>query len=267
MHRERESTEMLQRVRDAIDGPLVIIKGAEVAAYYPRPGLRLWSDLDLVVPDSARALRQLCAAGFVADGGAMRDGHHHEVGLSRPGSGLKVELHHALPLPEWGRQPGVAWLLDHAEPSRTGIDGLLAPRPSVHAVIVAAHAWRHCPFRSVLDLLDEELLLVGDGNRDAASAVAAELGLRRLWNAEREVGDAIFHGGPPVRRLARPFARDLTSCSERSATKVVAAVAAGPLFADAPAAALRALAIGAARLVRPHNIGMLSPRRLANRRR
>src|SRR5688572_3205555 len=48
---------LLQRVRDAHDGPLIVLKGPEVAAHYPDAALRSYSDLDLLVPCPLQAQR------------------------------------------------------------------------------------------------------------------------------------------------------------------------------------------------------------------
>ena len=45
---------LLERVRESCDGPLVLMKGPEVAARYPQPELRGFRDVDLLVPDAAR---------------------------------------------------------------------------------------------------------------------------------------------------------------------------------------------------------------------
>ena len=55
---------LLRRVRAALDGPLVVIKGPEAAAHYPDPVLRPYGDIDLLVRDAAASQRALLAAGF-----------------------------------------------------------------------------------------------------------------------------------------------------------------------------------------------------------
>ena len=55
------ASELLERVRAAVDGPLMLIKGLEVASLYPEPSLRPFADVDLLaahpdagVPGAAR---------------------------------------------------------------------------------------------------------------------------------------------------------------------------------------------------------------------
>ena len=46
---------------------MVLMKGLEVGAYYPDPGLRPFRDLDLLVDDAERAQQALIEAGLRAD--------------------------------------------------------------------------------------------------------------------------------------------------------------------------------------------------------
>ena len=85
---------LLKRVRDAYDGPLVLMKGPEVGAHYPAPAVRPFCDLDFLVDDPAAAHRAMVAAGFLEVGDAARyDGAHHLRPLAWPGLPLFIELH------------------------------------------------------------------------------------------------------------------------------------------------------------------------------
>src|ERR671918_2916762 len=55
---------VLRRVREAYDGPVVVLKGPEVAARYPDAALRAYGDVDLLVPDALGTHRILLDAGF-----------------------------------------------------------------------------------------------------------------------------------------------------------------------------------------------------------
>ncbi len=90
---------LMAKVRAALDGPMLLIKGAEVAQHYPDPALRSYGDLDLLVPDAERSQRQLLDAGFELCGEAwVYEGIHHLRPLRAPGLPLLVELHHE---PKW----------------------------------------------------------------------------------------------------------------------------------------------------------------------
>ena len=59
---------LLERIRTATEGPLLLVKGPEVARLYPDPALRCFRDLDILVPDAPATQRQLLAAGFQETG-------------------------------------------------------------------------------------------------------------------------------------------------------------------------------------------------------
>src|SRR5262245_40020436 len=93
---------LLERVRAACDGPIVLVKGPEVARLYPGHR-RMFVDIDLIVPDVWSVQRELMAAGFVEAGWEWVMAHfpldeyteeaHHLRPLKRPELGLKVEIH------------------------------------------------------------------------------------------------------------------------------------------------------------------------------
>ena len=80
--------------------------------------------------------------------------------------------------------------LSLAVPSATGIDGLLAPSPAAHALLLAAHAWAHHPLGRVGDLIDVAAILPRDER---------PRGLRR----SRSDGAGSGCGGPRCRPLTR----------------------------------------------------------------
>ena len=103
---------LLARVRAALDGPILLLKGPEVAARYPDPALRPLGDVDLLVPDAAEAEGVLRAIGFEpAEGERTAARQPHQPPLRWPTSPLRVELHHALPVPQWSspRRPTGCW--------------------------------------------------------------------------------------------------------------------------------------------------------------
>src|SRR5437016_4854555 len=55
---------VLERVRAACAGPVVLLHGLEVAAFYPEQGLRSFGDLDLLVENAPEARASLLRAGF-----------------------------------------------------------------------------------------------------------------------------------------------------------------------------------------------------------
>jgi hypothetical protein len=185
---------VLARTREALAGPMLVVKGPEVAARYPQPA-RAYGDLDILVPDSREAQRAMISAGFVEDedAGGIWVGIHHLSPLRWPGLPLKIELHHEPKWLEGLEPPRREELFEAAVPSAVGVEGVLAPAPPHHALLLAAHAWAHQPLRRARDLVDVGAL--------AAEVEAAELrqlarawGLGRLWATTIAAVEAFLAG-------------------------------------------------------------------------
>ena len=174
---------LLSRVRDVVDGPLVLVKGPELALDYPGPRLRRFGDLDLFTDDAEAAQAALIAAGFqeVYDPAVYRDIHHLRP-LWWPGLPLVVELHSRPNWPDGHPAPPVEEILGAAVPSRLGVPGVGALPPSEHAVLLAAHAWSHQPLGRLGNLIDVAVALARCEPWEAA-AVARRWGSARLWSA------------------------------------------------------------------------------------
>jgi hypothetical protein len=205
----------LARARAAVEGPLLVVKGPEVAALYPDPATRVSRDVDLVVPDPAAAQRRLLAAGFAEAGSAEAYADAaHLVPLAWPGLPVEVEVHSRPNWPPWLVAPSAAALLEGAVPSATGVAGLLAPSPERHALVLAAHAWTHGPLTRLRDLLDVALVTAG-ADREEIERLADAWGIARLWRATDAIVAALFLGGPQPRPL-RTWARNLSAVRERT---------------------------------------------------
>ncbi|MGH2716768.1 MAG: nucleotidyltransferase family protein, partial [Thermoleophilaceae bacterium] len=203
---------LLRRVRESADGPLLLVKGPEVARHYPDPSLRDFRDVDLIVRDSAATQRQLLAAGFEEVGEPwVYEGIHHLRPLHWPGLPLVVEVHHS---PKW---------LDHVEPPTAGSllcagvrrpDGLLVPPPAHHALVLAAHGWAHRPLTRVRDLLDVALVALA-ANPAEVDRLAGAWGVRRMWRTTaRAIGAVLGAGRRPV--SVAVWARHLEDARERT---------------------------------------------------
>lgn len=206
---------LLRRVRAAVDGPLVLMKGPEAAASYPQPEARLFKDLDLLTADVEATYRALLAAGFVeAACGSFVPPTYHSWPLAWPGIPLAIELHNAprhvpeLPVPSFET------LLPLTRPSRTGVDGILGLVPSAHAVLLAVHAWSHGPLERLGPLIDVAAVLA-DGDRAAAHAYAQRWGCERLWRTTVACIDALLLNGPST-VPSRTWARHLLTAREPS---------------------------------------------------
>ncbi len=206
---------MLRAARDAYDGRLALMKGYEVALRYPEPWLRPFSDIDLLVDDSAAAQRALLAAGFVEVGDpAIFTGIHHLRPLWLPGSTLVIELHHVPKWPDGLTPPATRDLLDAAVPSASGIEGILTLPDDLHMLLLAAHSWAHVPLRRLLDLVDIAAL-AGAADRSELSKAADAVGLGRVWRTTIGVVDEILIDRKPT-VPGHTWARHLGGVRERT---------------------------------------------------
>jgi len=206
---------LLKRVRDAIQTPLVLHKGPEVAARYPDPALRSYSDLDVLVRNVRTAQKALVAAGFVEIGNPVRyEGGPHALPLTWPGYPLVVELHDRPNWPSWLGEPPTEELLEASEPSSLDIDGVLTLAPPHHALIVAMHSWRHGPMARIGDLVDVAVMTYGLDDDDVR-VPAERWGLERLWWTTSRASEAVLFGAPEPWAL-RTWARNLRTGRERT---------------------------------------------------
>ncbi|HKH18651.1 MAG TPA: nucleotidyltransferase family protein, partial [Solirubrobacteraceae bacterium] len=206
---------LLRRVREAYDGPLIVLKGPEVAAHYPDPALRPYGDLDLLVPDPHDAQRALAAAGFVALGDPrFYENIHHQRPMAVHGLPLSVELHSMPKWPDGFAPPRTEELFEAAIPASLGVDGLGTLSRAQHALVLAAHSWAHDPLRRVGELVDIAAMSHGLDSGELRS-LAARWGLRGIWDATAAAAGALLEGrgtSLPLRTWARhlPAVRDRT---------------------------------------------------------
>lgn len=206
------SRPLLERIRSACDGPLLLIKGPEVALLYPGQA-RVFADLDLLVPDPSPVQRALAAAGFV-DAGRFFEEAHHLRPLQFPGLGLKVEVHRRPSWPKLLTPPRLDEILEGAVPAACGVEGIVAPDPRHHALILAAHGWKENPLGTMRDLIDVAAVSAGASEQDL-ERLAAAWGLDRVWRATRSTTEALLEGSP-LSLPARLWARHLESVRERT---------------------------------------------------
>jgi hypothetical protein len=205
---------VLQRVVAAVDEPVVLMKGPEVAQWWQNPLTRSYRDLDVLVEDSEATWRTLREAGFEPTGDPeLYLGIHHLRPLVWPGLPLVVEVHHQ---PKWleGGMPPTAELLRTAVPSATGIPGLLALEPARHAVVLAVHAWAHVPLGRLARLVDVAALAQA-ADRDELARIARSWGVERIWRTTQATIDSLF--GDRRRPFAgHVWARHLWGVRERT---------------------------------------------------
>jgi Uncharacterised nucleotidyltransferase len=230
----------LQRARAAVDGPLLVVKGPELAARYPDASLRIYRDLDLFAPDPRAAQRSLVAAGFaeVGDAEHYADAPHLRP-LAWPGLPMELEVHERPNWPRWLAPPSAAELFEDARPSASGVDGVLAPSPERHALLVAAHAWMHGPLERARDLVDVGIL-AAEADPAELERLARAWRLEKLWRSTLALVEGLLLDGRPT-RAQRGWARNLAALSERTVLERHVARWAGWYTAFPPPLAVRAM--------------------------
>jgi len=207
---------VLQAVRANCDGPVVLMKGPEVARRYPESA-RLFGDLDLLVPNARLTHEQLRGGDFVEVGDPeLYYRLHHLRPLAWQGLPLAVEIHSTAKWPDRLHRPAgmAAELIEAAAPSTLGIDGILAPDPARHAVLLAAHAWAHEPLRTLRDLVDIAALAAEAEQAEVERLVRAWR-IESLWGTTEAAAAALFEEGLPPLAL-RLWARHLPAVRERT---------------------------------------------------
>ena len=206
---------LLVRVRDVVDGPVVLLKGPEVAARWEHPATRSFGDLDLLVPHAQRAHRALRSAGFVPVGDPiLYVGIHHLRPLAHPALPLPVELHARVKWPDGMTPPATEELLELAVASTTGIAGIDAPTAAVHSVLLAGHSWAHVPLRRLSDLVDI-LAMLQETSTDEATAAAARWQAERLWQSTLSAARHAIHRRGRSAAVGT-WARGLSQARERT---------------------------------------------------
>jgi Uncharacterised nucleotidyltransferase len=238
---------LLERVRAAYGGRLMLMKGPEVAACYADPNTRYYRDLDLLADDPHEAQRALVSCGFVEGGQSetYEDAQHLRP-LAWPGLPLIVEIHRRPNCPSWLTPPPLDELAELAIPSRTGIDGLLAPAPAPHALLLAAHSWAHSPLARLRDLVDV-MVVLGCRDRELAAELARDWGWEGMWTTTLSAGDAILAGGPRPAWLSL-WARHLQPIRERTVLEDHVARVAAPVCAMRSRGATRSVTVGLAQV-------------------
>jgi Uncharacterised nucleotidyltransferase len=198
---------VLERVRAAVSGRIVLVHGLEVAASYPDRALRSFGDLDLLVESEPQARAALLRAGFEE---IDADGPPPLLWRERP---VPLEL---FDRPRWVdglRAPAAAELLALAQPSSTGVEGIGALPPVEHALVVAANAWAHKPLRRARDLVDVAAL-TAPLDRAALDTAARAWRMERLWSTTIGATDALLSGRATL--PLRLWARDVQELREQS---------------------------------------------------
>ncbi|MBA2282231.1 MAG: nucleotidyltransferase family protein [Acidimicrobiia bacterium] len=202
-------------------GPVVLMKGLEVAQLYPALTHRPFRDVDVLVRDAPALWQRYVDAGYRPNPRRRVDiDHHHLPALAAPHGPVGVELHHRPNLPAWV-QIDAERFFETAQPSRTGIEGVRRPRDDLHALLMAMHGWIG-GFARLRDLLDA--LLLASVSAVPVAETAAELGLRRFWTWTERIAEAELLGraSPLTRGVTRALVPRRAGRSARTRTRVLA---------------------------------------------
>ncbi len=187
---------LVRRIRAAAEGPLVLLKGPEVAALYP-PGGRRFSDVDVLTRQAHAVQAALLQSGFIEVGDedySLPRDHHHLHPIRRPEIWLNVEVHSAPNWPVHAVKPApLAEILEAVVPSALGIEGVFAPNRLHHTLIIASHAWLHGLDR-LRDLVDIAVLADGVPTSEI-TRTAQRWGIGRLWRTTWATVEAYLYGG------------------------------------------------------------------------
>lgn len=223
---------VLARVRELVEGPLVVFKGPEVAALYDDPLLRCsFHDIDVLVPDAPAAQEALVRGGFTPLGEPDDYGDlHHLQPLAMPGLPVIVEVHHHPKWLRWSPPIDPALLFAAAEPSRTGIEGVARLAPAHHALVLAAHAWSNSPLSRLRDLLDVHLI-AREADAGEVAATARAWGMERVWGATRDAAASMLDPSAPVPWSLRTWARGLRASDVPRRSEALTRPALSPFWA------------------------------------
>jgi hypothetical protein len=230
---------LLARVRASYDGPLVLMKGPEVALDYGAKGVRSFGDLDFLTDDAEAAQAALIAAGFqeVFEPGIYEDIHHLRP-LWWPGLPLVIELHMEANWPKDIPGPSAEELLAAAVPSRLGVPGISTLPPEQHTLVLAAHAWEHQPLGRLGNLLDVAVMLRRSDEAEIMR-LARRWGCSRMWRTTRAAIRVVTEGGHST--AVTLWARHLYDVRERTVFEWHVKDLLAPVWGLPPRAAARAV--------------------------
>lgn len=240
--RTTEARRLLERIRAACEGPILLIKGPAVACCYPAPATRPFIDLDLLVTDVDAAQESLEAAGF--DRVSVRSDPntvHHLHPLQAAGSPLSIELHR---YPKWIEgiaPPSLEELLVGAEAGPLGVEGILTLRPAYHALVLTAHLWAHDPCARLVRLLD--ILVLHDRvETEELERLLRPWALSRAWRETMAIAEPLFRDDRRRPWALRVCGPNLTSAREATVLETLISRCLSPFWVLPPRLALKASA-------------------------
>ena len=242
---------LLARVREACEGPLLILKGPELTRIYP-DGARRLGDLDLLAGDPEGAQEALLAAGFREKPQLLHPDytvHHHLHPLVWPDIPVPVEIHRRVAWPRGLASPSNTELFTAALPADLGVEGILAPDPRQHAVLLASHAWREVPLHKLRAFVDV-LAFTDDDVREELAELARRWDFEQGWCSTLATADWLLRDGEEP-RFVRYWARYVRQPREPTVFEMHLQAWLSPFSLTRPGIAARLSAAAVLRDLRP----------------
>ncbi len=245
---------VLEAVRAACEGPILLVKGPAAAARYPDPLVRPFVDLDLLVSDAQATQAALLDSGFQlsCDPGGYPEDLHHLPPIHSPDYPIPLEVHSRLKWVEGLNAPTFETLAAAAEPSALGVNGILMLPPAHHTLVLAGHLWAHDPLARLLRLLD--IAVMSDAcDCDELESLARRWGISRLWSSTATITESLFGTDDRDAWPLRTWARGLRSAREPTVWELHLSRVLSPLAIHTPVAAVRALGAAVAGFALPQD--------------
>jgi hypothetical protein len=247
---------LLARACAAYDGPLVMLKGLEVAARYPARSRR-FGDIDLLADDADAAQDALLGAGFRLQDrdwpppgyDLVRNPHYHMHPLVWPGLGLRLEVHKRVKWPKGLVAPPTREIIEASVPNTFGVEGLLVPDARHQAVLLATHAWGEVVMRNLRELLDVTLF-AAELDRAELARIAARWGFQPGWKTTLAVADWLYRGRSEPAAV-KVWARYLRTLREPTVAEMHVQEWVSPFWLVPPQRALRKTWLAVLRDLRP----------------
>jgi Uncharacterised nucleotidyltransferase len=241
---------LVGRIRQVYDGPMILLKGAEAGARYPRPDLRPSMDLDLLVLDAEQVQRRLLADGFKVHDELAPEGGHHLPQLEWAGLLMPVEIHVRPNWPTWLPVPSNEELFAAATAESVVGHGIRALPPAHLALVLTAHMWTDAPIARIGQLIDY-WLVSREADPDELAAVAERWKMTRLWRTTDAVARRVLLGEATSVRAAGLWTRRLDTARDRTVLGAKIAAVVAPFWGLPAGEAAAATARGLAADVRP----------------
>ncbi len=181
--RSARAMEQLHEIGSEAQAPMMLVKGPVIATLYPQPWMRLYNDLDFLVPEESvpRVKKLLSRLGYRTSITGSRSSHMPP--FYPPKAGLRVEIHTSLSRRESREFLTFAQVKNHTTPFRE-VPGISTLSPEAHFLYLCEHnAGRHLFNNGLLSLFDTHFFTAQWQDEWEKAKTLAE-----KWRLERHSG-------------------------------------------------------------------------------